>query len=147
MEDIPPTFISPAIDGTRSDSGAQTTEYVDVTTKDDPTWRMGINCGVRSLRFSLQGFVTDSALQALLTQRAMAGTIHEFELIDEISYHWKGQFQIASLERIGTYNGAEEISVTLESSGPFTSGVSCLATEGDDCLVLEDGSYLMPEQF
>jgi len=48
---------------------------------------------------------------------ALDGTIQTYKIISGNGDYFIGDFQVASVERNGEYNGAEQYSLSLESSG------------------------------
>ena len=103
----------------RSTSMSVNNEQVDVTTKSDMSWRQLIACGVRTMSISLAGVVTDDDTFKQLQANAISDTdnIWAFKLVSGLGDEFKGNYQIASIERTGEYNGAEEYSITLEGAG------------------------------
>ncbi len=92
-------------------------ETVDVTNKDEMPWRQLFNCGVRSASVSANGFFTDHASLVSVQTAARNGTILNYTIISGRGDKYVGAFQITSFERNGEYNGAEQFSISLESSG------------------------------
>jgi TP901-1 family phage major tail protein len=115
----PETFTQ--IAGMRSTSCSINGEIVDVTDKDDQPWRTTLAaCGILSMSISLSGHISSATDVATLTQNLIARTLHHFELTSGRGDDFSGSFRIASMERNGEYNGAEQYSMTLESSGTIT---------------------------
>lgn len=94
-------------------------EQVDVTEKGSMPWRQLIECGVRTISLTGAGIFTDDATHDELVADAMTDgqTIRNFQIVSGRGDKFAGPFQIASLERTGEYNGAEEYSISLESAG------------------------------
>lgn len=108
------------VGGMRSTSLTINNEQVDVTTKGDMPWRQLINCGVRSMSISLSGVFEDDAILQECLAAALSGEIKNYRLTSGYGDQFEGPYQIASMERTGEYNGAEEYSITLESAAEIT---------------------------
>ncbi len=93
-------------------------EQVDVTTKTDSNWRELLEaCGIRSMSLSASGIMSDAQVLEDLITAITNGTILNYRIVSGVGDRFQGAFQIASFERTGPYNGAEEYSVSLESAG------------------------------
>ena len=116
----PETFTT--IAAMRSKSMSLNDETVDVTTSDDMPWRrlLGGASGVKSMSISLQGMLTDSATHENLKTDFFNSVISNYELVNGLGEKFAGSFQVASIEESGEYNGAQQISITLESAGVIT---------------------------
>lgn len=109
------------IGGLRSTSITMNEETVDVTTKDSSGIReLLANGGVQSCSISGSGVFTDAASETTLESAFAASNFHNFQIIVPDFGTYTGEFQVASLEYSGEYNGEVTYSVTLESSGAFT---------------------------
>lgn len=109
------------IGGLRSTSITMNEETVDVTTKDSSGIReLLANGGVQSCSISGSGVFTDAASETTLESAFAASNHHNFQIIVPDFGTYTGEFQVASLEYSGEYNGEVTYSVTLESSGAFT---------------------------
>jgi TP901-1 family phage major tail protein len=107
--------------GLRSTSFVYNSEIVDVTTKDSAGVReLLAGAGIRSLSVSAAGLFTDAAVEETVRGYAAAGTANIFSLFLPNNDTIEASFIIASYERSGEYNGAEEVSITLEASGTIT---------------------------
>lgn len=95
-------------------------EQVDVTTKTDMPWRALAACGVQSMSVSLSGVFTDDATHVQAQQDAFDDVIKNYTLISGAGDSFSGAFQIASIERSGEHNNAEQFSMSLESAGTIT---------------------------
>jgi predicted secreted protein len=95
-------------------------EQVDVTDKAGAPSRELLNCGLRTYTISASGPMSDDAMLTILRARANDGDLYNFRVISDSGTIYTGLFQVASLERTGTYNNVEEWSVTLESGGAIT---------------------------
>lgn len=109
------------VGGLRSTSITMNEETVDVTTKDSSGIRALLaNGGVQSCSISGSGVFTDAASESTLRSAFAASDFHNFQIILPDFGTYTGEFQIASLEYAGEYNGEVTYSVSLESSGAFT---------------------------
>lgn len=107
--------------GLRSTSFSVNNEIVDVTTKDSAGVRTLLaQAGVTSLSISASGLFTDAVIEETVRGYAFAGSANTFTLHFENGDNISAIFIIASYERSGEYNGAEEYSLTLEASGTIT---------------------------
>ncbi len=109
------------IAGLRTTTWTMNGEEVDVTNKDDDGWQQRLaGAGVRSLNISAAGVFQDSAVEETLRGFAFDQTIHWYQITMQNGDRIEGQFQLATLERSGEYNGAEQYSLTLNSHGPVS---------------------------
>lgn len=92
-------------------------EEVDVTDKGSAQWKQLLQCGVRSMALTAAGMFTDSSTHDELMTDATNGAIHDFKIISGRGDTFVGPFLVASLERTGEYNGAEQFSLSLSSAG------------------------------
>ena len=107
------------VGGLRSTGLTINNEQVDVTDKGDAPWRALLeNCGVRSMSISGSGIFSDDQWLEDVQGYALDGTIQTYKIISGNGDYFIGDFQVASVERNGEYNGAEQYSLSLESSGP-----------------------------
>lgn len=107
--------------GMRATSFTINNEIVDVTTKDSSNARTLLAAaGVTSLTISASGLFTDATVEETVRGYAFAGSANTFHLVFENTDTLEASFVISSYERSGEYNGAEEYSITLESSGTLT---------------------------
>lgn len=116
QEDTPASDTWTVVGGMRSTGMTINNETVDVTDKGDAPWRQLANCGIRSMSLSLSGIFSDDAILQACLAAALAGTILNYQLISGMGDDFEGPFQIASMERTGEYNGAEEYSISFESA-------------------------------
>lgn len=109
------------VSGMRSTSYTLNGETVDVTTKDSNRFRELLGeAGVLSMSISASGVVKDDASRSTLRANMLAQTIDTYHLIFDNGDTIEGDFQITTFERSGEYNGADEYSLALESSGAIT---------------------------
>ena len=112
---VPGTFVD--IGGIQTNSLTINNEAVDVTDKGSAGWReLKPECGILSASMSGSGFVTDAAGFDLAHAAMLAKTLVNMEVTSELGDSYEGLFQITSIERSGEYNGAETMSLSLESS-------------------------------
>ena len=79
--------------------------------------------GVKSMKVSGSGiYNADSATLENLETAMMSGTMRNFHVIDTSTSGrtYQALFKIASFERGGEHNGAQNYSISLESSGTIT---------------------------
>ncbi len=108
------------IAGMRSTSLKINNEAVDVTDKGDVPWRQLLACGIRSMELTASGvFSSHASLDDIMTD-VTEGAIVEFKVISGRGDTFVGNFLVASCERNGEYNGAEQYSLTLTSAGEIT---------------------------
>lgn len=105
------------IAGMRSTSLKVNNEQVDVTDKGDVPWRQLLQCGIRSMELSASGMFSDAASLSDITADVVAGNIPTFKVISGRGDIFIGSFLVASCERNGEYNGAEQYSLSLASAG------------------------------
>lgn len=108
------------IAGMRSTSVKINNEQVDVTDKGDVPWRQLLQCGIRSMELSASGIFSDAVALADIMADVTAGNIVQFQIISGRGDKFVGLFLVASVERNGEYNGAEQYSLTLASAGAVT---------------------------
>lgn len=113
--------VNTTIGGLRSTGMTINNEQVDVTDKGDVPWRQLLaGAGVRSMSLSGSGVFSDNAAVTTLQADAMSGTFETLKLISGRGDSFTGSFQIATFERNGEYNGAEQFSVSFESAAQIT---------------------------
>ncbi len=97
-------------------------EPIDVTDKANMPWKEILpNQGLMSLGVEGSGFVDNSANFKKLMADTMAGTTRQrIRLISGAGDRIEGDFELSNLQRSGEKAGAEEYSVSLESSGAPT---------------------------
>lgn len=103
--------------GMRSNSLKINNEQVDVTDKGDNQWRQLLQCGVRSMEASGSGMFSNDFSADDMVSDAMTGSIVDFKLISGRGDKFVGPFLVATCERTGEYNGAEQYSLSLASAG------------------------------
>lgn len=106
------------IAGMRSTSMSINNEQVDVTDKGDSGWRTLLaGAGIKTMSASASGMFTDDVSHIDLQNDIMQGAIISLTIVSGRGDKFVGMFQVVSLERSGEYNGAEQFSLSLESSG------------------------------
>ncbi len=106
------------VGGMRSTSIRINNETVDVTNKTSGGWREILSgAGIRQISLSGSGIFTNSASEANLQAKALAGSVDNYEVVFESGDKFSGAFQVTSLEFSGDYNGERTYSIALESSG------------------------------
>lgn len=115
----PESFVTVA--GLRPTSISIDGEAVDISHKGSAGWRELLeDGGTVSLSITAGGvYLTTDATQQNLRDRALAKTIHNYQL-DDGDEVFEGAFQITSFELSGGHDEEQQFSVTLESSGVVT---------------------------
>ena len=91
---------------------------VDVTTKDEAPWKTLLaNCGDRSVNMTCAGVCKDTVGENDMQQYALNGGMGIFSIIDQAGDEMHGSFLVSKFEWTGNHNGAQEYSMSLESSG------------------------------
>lgn len=94
---------------------------VDVSTKDTLGWRELLEDG--SLKFvsiAGDGVFKDSATDETIRGYVFAGSLNTFTLVFPNGDTIEGTFLVTNYQRKGGYEGVEEYSLSLESSGVVT---------------------------
>ena len=117
---VPGTFVT--IADLRDTSVSINNESVDVTTKTTMSWRQLIDCGVRTMSISGSGVFSDDAALADFVDSVIGNTstIANYRVISGRGDQFQGAFQATTHDRNGSFNGAEEYSLSLESAGDIT---------------------------
>lgn len=105
------------IAGMRSTSMSINNEQVDVTDKGDVPWRQLLAVGIRSMELSAAGVFSDGAVIGDIMNDVTSGAIVEFKIISGRGDYFVGLFLVASCERSGEYNQAEQYTLSLASAG------------------------------
>lgn len=115
IETTPDVFTQ--VGGCRSVGNSYQTEAIDVTSMDSDEWKEVLDeAGVRSFASSCAGILKSTAPIATIRTAMLAQTLKKFRFYD-INGYWEGLFKITSFEMTGEYNGAQQFSMKLESSG------------------------------
>jgi TP901-1 family phage major tail protein len=110
-----------ALAGLRDTSFRVNNSPVDVSTKDSAGWQeLMADAELSSLEIQASGLFDDDAALETVRGYAFARTINAFGLIFDNGDTLDADFMVTSFERSGSYNGAEQYSVTLVSSGAPT---------------------------
>lgn len=105
------------VGGLRSSSLSFAAEGIDVTNIDTAQWRKFLDgAGIRSVSLTGSGILEDEAPIDDIRTALMNQTLTGFRLT-EVNGVWTGDFKITSFELSGEYNGAQQYSLSLESSG------------------------------
>lgn len=92
-------------------------EQVDVTDKSSAKTRQLLaECGINSMSLSGAGLFSDEEAVIDLQAFARTGAVTTLRLISDYGDIYEGPFQVASFDRNGAYNSAEEFSVSFESA-------------------------------
>lgn len=112
----PETFAT--IAGMRATSLVVNSDAVDITNKDSGGWRELLGgAGVRRVAVSGAGVFTDSAAEAILRGKALAGMLANYEILFENGDRLEGSFLVTTLDYSGDHNGERTYTLALESSG------------------------------
>jgi TP901-1 family phage major tail protein len=114
------TEVFTTVGGFRSNGTTINNEQVDITDKGSSKKRELLACGINSMSISGSGLVSDNAALEAMKLAAHSGDIGNFKIISGLGDVYQGPFQVASFERTGEHNGAEEFSVSLESAAAIT---------------------------
>jgi len=114
----PETFATVA--GMRTTSLTLNATSVDITNKDSGGWRELLSgAGLRRMSISGSGVFTDSAAEASLRTKALAGVLANYEIVFDNGDSFTGAFQVTALDYSGDHNGERTYTLALESSGPI----------------------------
>jgi len=109
------------IGGLRATSLTLNQSTVDITDVDSSGWRELLSdAGIRSMALSGSGIFEDEAADETMRAKFFAGTIDTYQIQSAGGDKFTGSYQCTSYERNGEVDGAEEFSLTLESSGSIT---------------------------
>lgn len=109
------------IAGGRTVSMTLNNEQVDVTTQSSANARTLLaDAGVQSISIDMSGIFEDSTIEETVRGYAFANSINTFSLYFPNGDTLEASFAISNYSRNAEYNGAEEFSMTLESSGAIT---------------------------
>lgn len=108
------------IAGMKSTSCSINNEQVDVTEKGSIPWRQLLPVGIRSMELSASGVFTSDQSIADIMNDVMNGAIDTFQVSSGNGDTFVGPFLVASAERSGEYNGAEQYTLSLASAGLIT---------------------------
>ncbi len=115
----PETFTT--VGGMRATSFQINTTTVDVTNKGSGGMReLLAGGGIQSMSLSANGTFSDSAAEETVRSQAAANSINNYQIVSGNGDEWEGAFQITSYQRSGNFDGDEQFSISLESSGAIT---------------------------
>jgi len=103
--------------GMRSTSMSINNEAVDVTDKGDVPWRTLLAVGIRSMELSASGIFSNADVLNDIMTDVTNGAISNFKITSGRGDSFLGDFLVASCERSGEYNQAEQYTLSLSSSG------------------------------
>lgn len=115
-EDGPPeTFTQ--VGGMRSDGMTINGEQVDITSKDDGSFRKLLEgCGILSMSISLAGVFSDEVKLNEIIVDHLARLHKNYQIVSDRGDSFEAAFEVASFERSGETNAEETFSITLESA-------------------------------
>lgn len=76
--------------------------------------------GISSVSVSANGVFKDQAVLFLIEDDLFEGSLNNYQIAFGNGDVYTGAFQITSLEYTGEFNGAQQYSISLESSGAVT---------------------------
>jgi len=92
-------------------------ETVDVTDKSTAPARTLFNCGINSMAITASGNFTANAPLQIIASRSRDGALYNYQLVSDYGDIYEGAFQTVTFDRNGAFNGVEECSISLDSSG------------------------------
>lgn len=110
------------IAGLRAKTLTQNRAVIDVTHSDhsDLQRRLLAGGGVYQMSFSGSGVLEDAAADVELNTLVASGAHKPFRVTLPGLFTWQASFQVTSYEVTGSYDGAIEFSLTIESAGTVT---------------------------
>jgi TP901-1 family phage major tail protein len=97
------------------------TQPIDISTKDTNGWRELLEDGsLKSVSISGNGIFKDSATDETIRAAVFSGSLGTFTLVFPNSDTIEGTFLVTGYERTGGFEGPEEYTLSLESSGEPT---------------------------
>lgn len=108
--------------GTMKENGLSiNNEQVDVTDKSAAKTRQLLSeCGINSMSISGSGFFSDDEALEDVHAAVLTGAVLNFRLISDMGDQYLGPYQVASMDRTGPHNSAEEFSLSLVSAAKIT---------------------------
>lgn len=117
IETTPSSGTFQTIGGLRDVSVSLNQEPVDITDKTNAPWRHLLeDAGGKTLSLSGSGQFTDESGFQIVWNSFNAGTHLNYRIISGAGDQFEGAFMVATFERSGSYNDAENFSITLENS-------------------------------
>jgi len=115
----PETFTT--FGGIRSSAITINGENIDVTDQNCGQWQTLLSgAGISKVSVSGSGIFNNTANEQTAITHCIGKVVSNFKLIDGTGKAFSGAFKITKLERKGDYKGAQEYSMSLESSGAVT---------------------------
>ena len=109
------------VGGVRTKTLTVGNEQVDITSDDTAPWRgLLADAGLRTVTIAGDGVNKDDAQLNAVRALALNGNLEDFRMQFPSGDTIEGQFQVASYEESGEYNGANLFSISLESGGTAT---------------------------
>lgn len=109
------------IGGGRTVSMTVNNEQVDVTTQSSANARTLLaDAGVQSISIDISGIFDNATISKTVRDYALANSINTFSLYFPNGDTLEADFAISDYSSNAEYNGAEEFSMTLQSSGAVT---------------------------
>lgn len=97
-------------------------DTVVVTHKQSGGWRDLLSgAGTRSVSVSAAGIFLGSVAENTVRNRALDGTLDDYELSFEDGAKLRGKFLVQRLDYAGDFNGERSYTMQLESSGPVVT--------------------------
>ncbi len=104
--------------GLRSTTLTVNNDTVDITNKESGGWRELLGgAGIRRITVAGSGVFTNAASETAVRDKALTGSIDNYEIVFENADKFSGAFQVVNLDYAGDFNGERTYSLSLESSG------------------------------
>lgn len=104
--------------GLKTTSFKMNNQPLDISTKDTLGWRELLESGsLKYVSIGGSGIFKDSASDETIRAAVFSGSISTFTLVFPNGDTIEGQFLVTNYERTGGYEGPEEYTLSLESSG------------------------------
>jgi len=106
------------IGGLRDASISINQEQVDITDKASAPWRQLLaDAGGKTIDISGSGQFTDDTNFQVMWDAFSAGDHINYQITSGAGDEFEGAFMVSAIERSGSYNDAENFSLTMNSSG------------------------------
>ncbi len=122
------TGVFTAVGGMRTTGCTINNEVIDITDKDDDTWKKLLPGGIRTISLSGSGLVSNALAYEKAQDVCDTGTTINAKVVLEGGMSVSAPFLVTSLEQHGDYNGAQMFSCTLQSMNTPNIGVATTAT-------------------
>lgn len=114
-----------AIAGQKSTSYSGSNSPIDVTSKDSNFARTLLDlAGVYDAQVTISGVYADDAGILTINQLQTSGALRLWQIINDNGDKWQFSGKVTQVQLSGAHDGAEEYSVTIQSSGVITQVLS-----------------------